>query len=210
MQPGLKTRGVDDAIKLVPDAAGNDARFRDFVHSPAVSVDKRHAVTVERLKVFVVKARPFAQLPVPCPQLLSRRRIADNGPHPGANLLHLLEVGVLVRAPDRVRGPLLRWMRHNLRLDAAGDRGPAIHDEVVVHPDAGLVVGEVSQPPLLPARGRDRSEPGRIDWSVIARIDGRRRPLEHVEVLAPIGEVRDGLHRGCAGADDADSLVAKS
>src|SRR5258708_3441398 len=67
MEPGLKPRSVDDAINLVLDATGNDARFRDFVHSPAVSVDKRHVVTVEGLKVFVMKARTFAQLAVPRP-----------------------------------------------------------------------------------------------------------------------------------------------
>ena len=60
----------------------------------------------------------------------------------------------------------------------------------------------------LPAR-LERREPVGVDRVVVADVDRRRRALEHEQLAGVAGEVRDALHRGRAGADDADALVGE-
>ena len=58
----------------------------------------------------------------------------------------------------------------------------------------------------LPARLQLRGPLG-VGRPVVAHVDRRRRALEYVEFLRVRAEVGHGLHRGGAGADDADDLV---
>src|SRR5207302_9736291 len=44
---------------------------------------------------------------------------------------------------------------------------------------------------------------------LVADADGRWRPLEHEELVRGLRQLRDRLHRGGAGADDADALAAQ-
>ena len=69
----------------------------------AVGVDEVRARLVERLQVLVVEARPLAQLAVPGLQLLRGLGVLDDRVDAGADLLHLLEVGVLERRPSSSR-----------------------------------------------------------------------------------------------------------
>src|SRR2546423_11192045 len=49
-----------------------------------------------------------------------------------------------------------------------------------------------------------------IGRAVAADVDRRRGPLEHVEVLRRLAEMRDALHRRGPRADDADPLVVQA
>src|SRR5512143_450487 len=60
----------------------------------------------------------------------------------------------------------------------------------------------------LPAR-LEGPEPCRVGRPVVALVDRGRRALEDVELPGPLAEMRDALHRGRAGADDADGLVGE-
>ena len=70
---------------------------------------------------------------------------------------------------------------------------------------------------LLKFSIRRRCQPGsrlgcplRIGRPVAAHVDRRRRALEDVQLLGRGAEVRHALHRGRAGADDADALVGQA
>ena len=189
--------------------ADHHAGLGDALHALAVGVDEVGAGLVERLQVLVVEAGPLAELPVPRLEALGRVRVLDDRVDPGPDLLHLLEVGVLVGRHHPLGGELVRRELHDLAADAAGQVGPAVHHQVFLGHAAGLVGGEVLQPPLLPARRVDGGEPLRVDRVVVAHVDRRRRALEDVELLARRGEVGDALHRRGAGADDADPLVGQ-
>ena len=128
-----------------------------------------------------------------------------------ADLLHLLVVAVVVRLLERLDGHLRQVaveQLHHPIADALGDVGPAVVDEVLIGEAAALQRGEVHQPLALPAR-LQRGEPVRIDRVVVARVDGRRRALEDVQLPGVAPERRDALHGGRPGADDADALVGE-
>ena len=75
---------------------------------------------------------------------------------------------------------------------------------------AGLVVGEVFQPALLPSGlGRHAGKPVGVDGRIGAHVHRRRRALEHVQLLGRRAEVRDALDGGGPGADDPDALVGQ-
>ena len=75
--------------------------------------------------------------------------------------------------------------------------GPAQHDRL-----------EVVHPGLLPAGLEPLGEVG-VGRSVAPHADGRRRALEHVEVLGRLGQRRHALDAGRAGADERHDLVAQ-
>jgi len=156
-----------------------------------------------------MEAGPLAELAVPGLEVLGRLRVADDGIHPGADLLHLLEVGVLEGGQHGLRAHLLPRYGLHLLADAAGQVGPAVLDQVLLGAAARLVLGEVLQPALLPAGGGDGGEPFGIDRGVGADVHRGWRALEDQEFLAGLGEMRDALHRRGAGADDGDPLVAE-
>src|SRR5262249_3806819 len=61
---------------------------------------------------------------------------------------------------------------------------------------------------LLPARPPARS-PVRIGWTVVAKVDPGGRALEDIKLLRGRPKAWNRLHRGSAGADDADDLVGE-
>ncbi len=126
-----------------------------------------------------------------------------------SDLLHLLEVGELHRAPDalgREIGVLA------LALDAheqlADDVGPAVVDEVDGLGLPGHERVEVLHPLGLPPR-LERCRPVGVGRAVVADVDRRRRALEDVQLVRTLAEVRHALHGGGAGADDADPLAGE-
>src|SRR3546814_16629612 len=52
-------------------------------------------------------------------------------------------------------------------------------------------------------------EPFGVDRVVVAHVDGRESPLHDVSVLGVLGQMRNELNRGRAGADDRHLLVAQ-
>ncbi len=67
----------------------------DPLDALAVGVDQRDVRPVEGVEIFVVEAGPLAELVVLGLQRLGGGRVLDHAVHPGADLLHLLEVGQL-------------------------------------------------------------------------------------------------------------------
>jgi len=86
------------------------------------------------------------------------------------------------------------------------DVGPPVGDEVLLREPSRHQGAEVVDAALLPPRLQARG-PLRISGPVPPHVDRRRRPLEHVEVLRPLAEVRNALHGGRTGPDDAHPLV---
>ena len=76
--------------------------------------------------------------------------------------------------------------------------GPAHHDRL-----------EVVHPGPLPARLEPVGEVG-IGGPVAALADGRRRALEHVDVLGRLGQRRHALDAARPGADEGDDLVRQA
>ena len=60
----LETRRVDQAVDLVLSAAGHYTPIGNLLDTSALGIDERHIRTVVGIEVFVVKARPFAELTV--------------------------------------------------------------------------------------------------------------------------------------------------
>src|SRR5207244_12825519 len=96
--PDLEARRVDDAVDLVLDAVRDHTRLGDALDALPVGVDELGRRQVERLEVLVVKAGALTELAIPRLELLRGRRVADDRVDAHADLLHLLEVGVLERA----------------------------------------------------------------------------------------------------------------
>ena len=164
---------------------------------------------VEGLQVGIVEAWPLAELAVPGLEVLRRRRIADDRVDAGADLLHLLVIGVLERGQHALARPLLLGQRQDALADAARQVGPAVLHQVLRRGPAGLVRREILQPALLPAWRGDGGEPAGIDRCIGADVDRRGRALEDVERLRRPREVRNALNGRGAGADDADALVGE-
>src|SRR5215469_4888815 len=76
--PDFEARGIDDAVDLVFDAADDHAIFADALDTLAVGVDKLRRGLVEGLEIFVVKARPLAELAVPRLQVLRSPVVLDD------------------------------------------------------------------------------------------------------------------------------------
>ena len=154
-----------------------------------------------------MEAWPLAQLPVPRLELLRGLAVLHDGIDAIANLFHLLEVGVLVGLEHLQGSSLVDGQRHDARADSPRDVRPTVLDQVLIGCAAGLVGGEVLQPPLLPPRGGDLGEPVRVGRSVVAYVDRGRCALEDVQLLARSRQPRHALHRRGTGADDGDTLV---
>ena len=154
-----------------------------------------------------MKAGALTELAIPRLELLRGRRVADDRVDAHADLLHLLEVGVLERAQHAFGRPLLGREHHDLAPHPARDVGPAVPGQVLLGEHARLHGGEVLEPALLPPGRRHVREPLRVGWPVVAHVDGGRRALEDVELCAGAGELGHALHGGGAGADDRDPLV---
>ena len=135
----------------------------------------------------------------------------DDALDPGADLVHLLVVALAEGPHEQLAIQLVAGLAGGPQpaADALGDVGPAVLDEVLVRSDTGLHAGEVEEPVPLPA-GFERGEPLRVDLLVVADVDRRRRPLEHVQLAGAAGEVGDALHGGGPRADDADPLVGQA
>ncbi len=153
-----------------------------------------------------MEARALAELPVVRLQRLGGLRIFDELVDAGADLLHLLEVRELHRRREALGGHLAARALLQQDQQLPDDVGPAVHHEVLGLEAAGDQRVEVVHAALLPA-GLEARRPLRIGRTVRAHVDRRRRALEHVQVLGSLAEVRDALHGGRAGADDADALV---
>src|SRR6201989_1233807 len=203
----LEAGAVDDAVELVLPAGHYHPGRGDPRHPLAVRVDQVGVRVVEGLQVLVVEAGPLAQLAVPRLELARRVRVPHYRVGAATDLLHLLEVGLLVGGEHRRRAERLRRQRGDPGADPAGDVGPAVLHQVLVRGPAGLVGGEVLQPALLPARGGDPGEPGRVDRVVAPRVDRGRRALEDVQLPGVPGQVRHALDRGGPGTDQAYPLV---
>ncbi len=154
-----------------------------------------------------MEAGSLAELPVPGLEGLGSRRIGHDVVHPCPDLLHLLEVGELHDAGQVPAGP--RRLVAQPVDQPSEDVGPAVVDEVPLGEATGgqerEVLHSLPLPPWLEGRG-----PCRIGRPVPPDVDGRGRALEHEQRAGRGGDVRDDLHGGGAGADDADALVAQA
>ena len=88
----LEAAGVDQAVQLVLVTVHHDALLRDALHALPLGVDERDVRAVEGLEVLVVEAGTLAELAVVGLEGLRGLGILDDGVHPRADLLHLLEV----------------------------------------------------------------------------------------------------------------------
>ena len=84
---------------------------------------------------------------------------------------------------------------------------PSLTRSSSVKPPVCSVVKFISHSRCQP--GSSVLDPVGIGRAVGAHVDRRRRALEHVEVPRAGAEMRDALHGGGAGADDADALVGE-
>ncbi len=206
----LEAGGEDEAVEVVVLAGRHDTGLVDALDALSPGVDQVAAGLVVGVEVLVVEAGALAQLAVPGLERLGRGGVAHDGLDPRPDLGHLVVVAVLVGAPHGLRAQLvaLADAGDDAVTDALGDVGPAVLHEVLVGEATGLQGGEVHQPPGLPT-GLEVVEPVRVDGLVVADVDRRRGALEHVELTRGPRQVRDALHRGGAGADDADALVGE-
>ena len=171
------------------------------------AVDQGHVRPVERVEVLIVEARPLAQVPVVGLQRLrdvgvgdeSPRRASGAPPSPSSRTprpCRMISSSVMSGVDCGVGD-----LRHVVRPAVVGeiliDRPPEHHGREVLHPLP------------LPARAAgSRRSPrgvGRFPRTPI----GRRRALEHVQVLRGLGQRWDGLDRAGTGSDDADDLVGQ-
>ena len=207
----LEAGGEDQAVDLILLTVGHHAALGQTLDAVSPCVDQGDVRTIVGLQIFVVEAWPLAELPVPGFQRRRRDRVLDDGVDPRADLAHLLVVGQRGQFSPLLRGyrttQLFRCLSRGDTRQITEDIGPSVMHQVLVGVAAGLVGGEVFQPAQLPAGGGDLGEPVGIDRLVGAHVDGGGGALEDEEFLGRLGQVRDALHGGGAGADDADPLV---
>jgi len=115
----LEARGVDQAVQRILRAGHDHAGRRDALDALAVAVDQMDARQVEGLQVGIVEAGPLAELTVPGLQVPRGRRIMDDRVDAGADLLHLLVIGVLERSQHALARPLLLGQRQDALADSA-------------------------------------------------------------------------------------------
>ena len=186
----LEAGGVDQQVELVLLALEDRALRADLGDALAVGVDEVDVGPVERRQVLVVEARPLAHEHVPGLERLGRRRVLDDLVDAAVDPHHVVDVGVLLAADlllARHRRPLLDLHRGQRRLRSS--------------PSArrfGLPARLQLAPPT-----RDRSPSRRGCRSTTACAGRRTAPWR----CAPRFGI--DLHRGGAGADDADDLVVR-
>ncbi len=203
----FKPRRIDQAIDRIVGPVRNHARRRDPIDPAPFRIDQCDIRPVERIQIFVVKARPLAELPVVRLQRFCNLAVLDHLVDARTHLLHLLEIGEFHQLVDRERLPAPHILLRALSQDqVANDLRPPVADQILGLIAAGQQNVEVVHPPLLPP-GLKRVRPRGIGRPVRAHVDRRRRPLKHIEMLRCRTEMRHALHRRCASADDADNLV---
>ena len=101
------------------DAGDDKAARSDRLHALAIGIYQVRARLVERLQIVVVKAGPLAKLSIPSLQSLRSLAIRNDVVDPGADFLHLLEIGILVCSEHLCRAHLIARQLHNARPDAA-------------------------------------------------------------------------------------------
>ena len=135
----------------------------------AISVDQVNIVTVEGRQVFVMKAGPLAELPVPGFELFCGFRIIHEFIDSGPDLLHLFEVGQFHQFRYLVSRDIeTTVIRHGDQV--SDDLGPAVPDEVFLDDTARGQCIEVFHPLALPARS-ERFLPLGVCWSIGTDID---------------------------------------
>ena len=173
---------------------------------PGGAVDQRDVGVVERLEVLVVEARPLAEVAVVRLEVLGRGRVGHQLLDPVPVPFHDLVVELLGAAQVLGR-------RHALCARGVLDGGvvvrPPVVDQVAVDGPAQHDRLEVVHPGALPARLEPSGEVG-IGGPVAPLADGRRRALEHVDVLRRLGQRREALDAGRPGAHEADDLVRQA
>ena len=127
------------------------AQANDALDALTVGIDQMRAWRVEGLQIGVMKARPLAELAIPGFQLRRRLAVADDRIDPGADFLHLFEVGILERRQHVWRGALLARQIHDFGANAPRQIGPAVLHQIFFRGAASLVRGKILQPALLPA-----------------------------------------------------------
>ena len=137
----LESGRENQTVQRVFDAVDHDAVSGDLLDAEAVGVDQADVVAVERLQVFVVKARPLAVVPVPRFERLGGGRVSDDGFDARPDLFHLGEVGHFGGV-----GSAFVDDRHFL-----GEAGPGVVDQVFVGSSSGSEDLEVLHATLLPS-----------------------------------------------------------
>ena len=202
----LEAGGEDEAVQLVFHAVGDHALLRDALHALALRIHQRDVGVVEGDQVVVMEARPLAELAIPRLQRVRGGRVFHQTVHAGADLLHLLEI----REFHAVRHLFRRELGVGAVLgdgaQVADDVRPAVTHQVLILLAAGDEHVEVRHALVLPT-GLQGLRPVWVCRLVAAHVDGRRRALEHMQALRRFREMGHALHRGGAGADDANALV---
>ena len=89
----FEASGEDQAVEFVFLAIRHHAVLRQALDALAVGIHQGDVRAIVGGQVFVVEARPLAELPVPGLERRRRDRVFDDGVHTGAHLVHLLVVG---------------------------------------------------------------------------------------------------------------------
>src|SRR5271154_1204115 len=206
----LEAGGEDDTVDLVLDAARDDALLRDAFHALGIArVDELDVRAVERRQIVVIEGRPLAELPIPGLERLGRLGVGYGLIDTRANLVHLDEVGKL-----GLQGLVLRLFFGGVFTQRETDRQvaenlrPAVVHQVDLDRGADDHVVEVLAPASLPA-GLEGLYPFRIGGFVAPHIHRRWRTLEDIKLLRVRADVRYGLDRCGAGADQSDTLVGQ-
>ena len=210
----LETGGEDQAVDLVFHAVHHDAVRGDAIDAHAPGIDQLDVGAIEGGQVAIVQAGPLAHEGVPGLEGLGGLLVLDDFVDAAADVFHFLEVGQLEDFEDLFLGHVLAGLAHAAPVDLAHlDPGVVeliqLIDLAAPPAAAGENGGEVLLPLLLPAR-LQAGRPAHVGGMVVARIDAGGRALEYIQLLGGFAEIGHALHRGGAGADDADPLVAQA
>ena len=197
----LEARRVDQQVDWILHTVDDWPTSSDLINATTGGVDEMDVREVERRQVIVVKADPLAVLAPVRLELGGGLGILDDLVDPSSDRLHHLEVAALELCG------LLLGARSTLGVDPH-HLGPAVVDKILFGLPAGHGIGEVDDALALPS-WREAGEPLGIRRLLVPNADRPRRALEDVELLGDLGDLRDDLHGGRAGADDADPLASK-
>ena len=201
----LEAGGVDQHVERVLHAVVHHAALVDLAHADGRGVHEVHVRQVERGQVLVVEGRALAAVGVEGLQRRCRLRVLHDRVHARANLLHDAEVGVEL---------LVQQLLHRQRalvLLALLELGDLAGEVVVVGLDGGAAGRDLREARAPCPRPTGLVGPG-LDLllrggALVAHVHRRRRALEHVQLAHDLRELRDHLHGGGAGADDAHALA---
>ena len=205
----FKPRRIDQAVDLIGLAIGDDRILRDPLDAPALCIDQRDIVPVEGRQVAVMETGPLAELAIPRLQRFGGGLVLDDLVNAGPHLFHLLEIGNLGQFGQVFRAEVLVAFLRGDKQQVTDDMRPAIHHQVLRRKTARDQRVEILHPVLVPP-GLQAFRPVRIGRLVVAHVDGRRRPLEHIEMLGALGDMRHALHRRRARPDNPDALALQA